>query len=197
MHPDVCRIISDAYYDSRLASAPSTAGNRIIGAAETAIGMESGVRFMPVEHLGCTQDSDEEVCAIETLVSALLGCSVVAKEAPARPMTLEDILVVAPFNMQVRALKERLGAGARVGSVDKFQGQEAPVVIVSMCASTLDDAPRGCGFLLSRHRLNVAISRAQALAVVVASGRLGDVRVRSVEEMQLVSGWCRIEECAS
>jgi uncharacterized protein len=197
MHPDVCRIISDAYYDRRLASAPSTARNRIIGAAETGIGMESGVRFMPVEHLGCTQDSDEEVCAIETLVGALLGCSVVVKEAPARPMKLEDILIVAPFNMQVRALKERLGAGARVGSVDKFQGQEAPVVIVSMCASTLDDAPRGAGFLLSRNRLNVAISRAQALAVVVGSGRLGNVRVRSVEEMQLVSGWCRIEECAS
>jgi uncharacterized protein len=197
MHPDVCRIISEAYYDSRLASAPSTASNRIIGAAATAIGLEAGVRFIPVEHLGCTQDSDEEVCAIEALVEALLGCSVVVKGAAARPMALGDILVVAPFNMQVRALKQRLGRAARVGSVDKFQGQEAPVVIVSMCASTLDDAPRGPSFLLSRNRLNVAISRAQALAVVVGSVRLGDVRVRSVEEMQLVSGWCRIEDCVT
>ena len=112
-------------------------------------------------------------------------------------MTLDDILIVAPFNMQVRALKQRLGPAARIGSVDRFQGQEAPVVIVSMCASTLDDAPRGPGFLLSRNRLNVAISRAQALALVVGSARLGDVRVRSVEEMRLVSGWCRIEECVS
>jgi uncharacterized protein len=81
--------------------------------------------------------------------------------------------------------------------VDRFQGQEAPVVIVSMCASTLDDAPRGSAFLLSRNRLNVAISRAQALAIVVGSPNLADVRVRSVEEMHLVSGWCRIEECVS
>ena len=112
------------------------------------------------------------------------------------PTTLDDILIVAPFNMQVRALKRRLGDRARVGSVDKFQGQEAPVVIVSMCASTLDDAPRGAGFLLSPNRLNVAISRAQALAIVVGSPRLGDVRVRSVEEMRLVNGWCRLLEYA-
>lgn len=88
-------------------------------------------------------------------------------------MTLEDILIVAPFNMQVRALKQRFGSAVRVRSVDKFQSQEAPVVIVSTCASTLDDAPRGPDFLLSRNRLNVAISRAQALAIVVGSGRLG------------------------
>nr|MBP9898843.1 hypothetical protein [Gemmatimonadales bacterium] len=113
-----------------------------------------------------------------------------------RPMTLDDILVVAPFNLQVRALRARLGDAARIGSVDKFQGQEAPVVIVSMCASTLDDAPRGPQFLLSPNRLNVAISRAQALAIVVGSSTLGDVRVRSVEEMQLVSRWCRIEQLA-
>ncbi|NUO53567.1 MAG: ATP-binding domain-containing protein, partial [Polyangiaceae bacterium] len=142
------------------------------------------------------QDSEEEVCAIESLVGDLLGCTVAVNGALPRPMELSDILIVAPFNMQVRALKQRLGASARIGSVDKFQGQEAPVVIVSMCASTLDDAPRGSGFLLSRNRLNVAISRAQALAIVVASGRLGDVRVCSVEEMQLVSGWCRIEGVA-
>lgn len=196
MHPEVCRLISDAYYDGRLESAPSTAWNRIIGAAATAVGLEAGVRFIPVEHLGCSQDSEEEVCAIESLVGDLLGCTVAVNGALPRPMELSDILIVAPFNMQVRALKQRLGASARIGSVDKFQGQEAPVVIVSMCASTLDDAPRGSGFLLSRNRLNVAISRAQALAIVVASGRLGDVRVCSVEEMQLVSGWCRIEGVA-
>jgi predicted RecB family nuclease len=193
MHPDVCRLISEAYYDSRLGSAPNTASNRVIGAAMTSIGIEAGVRFIPVEHFGCTQDSDEEVCAIESLVKELLECAVAVKGLAARPIRLDDILIVAPFNMQVRALKQRLGAAARVGSVDKFQGQEAPVVIVSMCASTLDDAPRGAGFLLSRNRLNVAISRAQALAAVVGSGRLGDVRVMSVEEMQLVSGWCRLE----
>ena len=196
MHPDVCRFISEAYYEGRLHSAPKTASNRVIGGGSTSVKAETGVRFVPIDHAGCTQDSDEEVCAIENLVAELMTCRVTVKGEPERPMTLRDILIVAPFNMQVRALKHRLGKDARVGSVDKFQGQEAPVVIVSMCASTLDDAPRGAKFLLSTNRLNVAISRAQAIAITVGSRQLGNIRVRSIEELRLVSGWCRIEECA-
>lgn len=195
MHPDVCRLISDAYYEGRLKSAPATSSHRIIGAAGTSIGLEAGIRFVPTEHDGCTQNSDEEVEVIEALVDELLTCTMEVKGQPARAMTLGDILIVAPFNMQVRALKRRLGDAAPVGSVDKFQGKEAPVVILSMCASTIRDAPRGPQFLLMRNRLNVAISRAQALAIVVGSARLGDERVRSVDEMKLVSGWCRIEAC--
>jgi uncharacterized protein len=195
MHPDVCRIISEAYYENRLKSAPATVTNRIVGAAATSVGLEAGVRFIPVKHQGCTQDSEQEVEAIAEIVLELLTCRVEVKGAAARAMTPDDILIVAPFNMQVRALKRELGAAARIGTVDKFQGQEAPVVIVSMCASTLDDAPRGPQFLLEPNRINVAISRAQALAIVVGSPQLADVRVRSVGEMKLVSGWCRIEEC--
>ena len=111
-------------------------------------------------------------------------------------MTPEDILVVAPFNLQVRWLRERLEPGARIGSVDKFQGQEAPVVIVSLCASTLDEAPRGAAFLLSPNRLNVAVSRAQALAIVVGSPELLEVRCRSVEEMRLVNLLCHLVQYA-
>ena len=107
-------------------------------------------------------------------------------------MTPNDILYVAPFNAQVRRLSEALGKGSRIGSVDKFQGQEAPVVIVSLCASTLDEAPRGAGFLLSPNRLNVAISRAQALAIVVGSPELTRVRCKTIEEMKLVNLLCRI-----
>ncbi len=199
MHPDICRVVSEAYYDDRLGSVPETAANRIIGAAATSIGVEAGVRFIPVEHDGCTDRSSQEVDEIEQLVAALLGCAVTVKGSAPRPMTIGDILIVAPFNVQMRALARRLsvrfGAGVRVGTVDKFQGQEAPVVIVSMCASTLDDAPRGPEFLLSPNRLNVAISRAQALAIVVGSPKLGDARVTSVKEMRLVSGWCRVEGC--
>jgi len=195
MHPDVCRVISEAYYEGRLGSAVTAHGNRIVGAERTRIGIASGVRFLPVEHTGNTQESDEEVEAIADAVALLLTCEVEVKGAAGRRMTMDDILVVAPFNMQVRALKARLGPFARVGTVDKFQGQEAPVAIISMCASSLDDAPRGPRFLLSPNRLNVAISRAQALAIVVGSPDLGSVRARSLEEMRLVSGWCRIEQC--
>jgi len=111
-------------------------------------------------------------------------------------MTLSDILLVAPFNMQVRCLREKLGKDARIGSVDKFQGQEAPVVIVSLCASTLDEAPRGPEFLLSPHRLNVAVSRAQALAIVVGSPELLEARCRSVEEMRLLNLLCHLVQYA-
>jgi uncharacterized protein len=106
-------------------------------------------------------------------------------------MTPDDILYVAPFNAQVRRLTSLLGK-VRVGSVDRFQGQEAPVVIVSLCASTLEEAPRGAAFLLSPNRLNVAISRAQALAIVVGSPELTRVRCKTVEEMKLVNLLCRI-----
>ena len=110
---------------------------------------------------------------------------------------VKDLLFVAPFNAQVRLLTQRLGKGSRIGSVDRFQGQEAPVAIVSMCSSCLDDAPRGAKFLLNRNRLNVAISRAQALAIVVASPGLLATRCGSIEEMKLVNFFCRLWEYAA
>jgi uncharacterized protein len=122
--------------------------------------------------------------------------NVVGKDGCARRMTWDDILIVAPFNLQVRCLREKLGPAVRVGSVDKFQGQEAPVVIVSLCASTLEEAPRGAEFLLSPNRLNVAVSRAEALAIVVGSPALLDTRCRSVEEMRLLNLLCHLVQYA-
>ena len=107
-------------------------------------------------------------------------------------LSLEDILVVAPYNMQVRALQEALGTRDQVGSVDKFQGKQAPVVIVSMCASDVSSAPRGVEFLLSRNRLNVAISRAQSLAIVVGSPELAQAPCSTIRQMELVNLYCRI-----
>lgn len=196
MHPDICRFISECFYEGRLTNHAPTAGNRVVLAAESTVPAGHGVHFVPVAHDGNTQGSDEEAEVIATLVEALLTSEVSLHGAAPRQMTAADILIVAPFNLQVRTLRARLGDGIRIGSVDKFQGQEAPVVIVSMCASTLDDAPRGPEFLLSPNRLNVAISRAQALALVVGSTGIGSVRVRSVSEMALVNTWCRIEELA-
>lgn len=141
-------------------------------------------------------ESDEEVDAIACLVEELLTREVVDKKGGLRRLQLDDILLVAPYNMQVRALKARLGPRARVGSVDLFQGQEAAVVIVSLCASSLEESPRGAEFLLSPNRLNVAISRAQALAIVVGSPGLARARCRSVEEMKLVNLLCRLIQYA-
>ena len=194
MHPDVCRFVSDAVYEGRLGTIPETARHRVLAA----LGMtaETGIVWVPVEHDGCEQKSDEECARIATIVEELLGRRVVDHDGIERSMTESDILVVTPFNLQVRCLREKLRPGVRVGSVDKFQGQEAPVVIVSLCSSTLEEAPRGASFLLDPNRLNVAVSRAEALAIVVGSPRLMDIRCRSVEEMRLVNLLCHLVQYA-
>jgi hypothetical protein len=197
MHGSVCRFISQAVYEGRLGSAPGTERHRVIrDRAAVLVPTESGVVWVPVTHDGCRQASDEECEAIAAIVGELLRRDVVGRDGAERRMTLADILVVAPFNLQVLRLREVLGPGARVGSVDKFQGQEAPVVIVSLCSSTLDEAPRGAEFLLSPNRLNVAVSRAEALAIVVGSPELTRVRCRSVEEMKLVNLLCHLMQYA-
>ena len=104
---------------------------------------------------------------------------------------MENILVVAPYNVQVNYLKSILPDGARVGTVDKFQGQEAEVVLISMTTSSAEDLPRNIEFLYSKNRLNVAISRARCLAVVVANPRLLEIPCQTVEQMQLVNTLCR------
>jgi len=154
---------------------------------------EAGMLFVPVVHEGNTQGSDEEVAVIRELVDELLGREVTNQQGQvAGRLQLADILFVAPYNMQVRKLSRALGARARVGSVDKFQGQEAPVVILSMCASQGEGSPRGLEFLLNKHRLNVALSRAQSLAIVVANPALAQTRCRSLLQMTLLNLFCRI-----
>ena len=113
------------------------------------------------------------------------------------PVTIEDILVVAPFNVQVQALKDALPDSARVGTVDKFQGQEAPIVIYSMTSSSIEDAPRGIAFLFSRNRMNVATSRAKCIAIVVASPELLAPSCNSPDGIRLANGLCRFYEIAS
>lgn len=173
MHPDVCGFISDAVYEGRLSSAPSTALQRLVlQPGLHPVLKPTGVVTLDLEHSGCTQSSEEEALVIAELITQLLGQSWVDSSGATRPMTLDDILVVTPFNMQVGLLKKRLPPGVRVGTVDKFQGQEAPVVLVSMTTSFGGDAPRGTEFLFNRNRLNVAISRAQGLAVVIKGASL-------------------------
>ncbi len=193
MHPDVLSFISGAVYEDRLHAEPHTA-NRVLLLPEMPrwIHRQAGILFIPVEHEGNTQGSDEEAEVIDQLVRELLQCRVQDREGKTvRPITLDDILLVAPYNMQVRKL-QRLLPGAKVGSVDKFQGQEAAVVIVSMCASSNEGNARGLEFLFSKNRLNVAISRAQTQAIVVASPALACARISNIEQMELANLFCRI-----
>ena len=192
MHPAVCDFISETVYEGRLHSDPSTADRVLQHPAEHGIAQDSGILFSPVIHDGNSQASDEEVERVLELTSELLQSELTDTNGESRRLTIDDILFVAPYNMQVRRLRDALPDGARVGSVDKFQGQEAPVVIVSLCSSAGEYGSRGLAFILDRNRINVAISRAQTLAVVVADPRIATTEARSINEMQLVNLFCQL-----
>ena len=147
-------------------------------------------------HEGCTCESEAEVDVTAGIVNELCRHSLELPDAPARPIRLSDILVVAPYNLQVRRLAQRL-TGVRVGTVDKFQGQEAPIVIFSMTASEGDASPRGIEFLFSRNRFNVAISRAQILAIVLGSPKLERTRCSRLSQIRLVNLFCRAAQAGS
>jgi uncharacterized protein len=198
MHPDVCSFVSEAVYDGKLQAEPRTRRRAILPApGSRLLRRGTGILWVPVEHQDNAQASDEEVDAVAAIVGELLRSKYRNKDGRERSMKLEDVLVVAPYNMQVRRLQQRLQrqfGGGSAGSVDRFQGLEAPAVIVSMCASTLEDVPRGLEFLLSLNRINVAISRAQCLAVVVGSPAILASRCRSLEDMERLDLYCRLVE---
>ena len=164
----MCSFISEVFYDGRLLPRPENAYQRLN--CDTLLD-GTGLRFSPVEHAGNQNESPEEVEKLVAMVEDLLQTRATwsDKEGMKHTLRAEDVLVVAPYNAQVAALMERLPPGTRVGTVDKFQGQEAPVVFYSMATSTPEDAPRGMEFLYSLNRLNVAVSRARCVAVLIAS----------------------------
>jgi predicted RecB family nuclease len=178
LHPDVCGYISEEFYEGRLGSDP------VCATRTTPLG--TGLRWIEVEHDGCRQESRAEAERVAEEVARLRAAGVEAGE----------IMVVAPYNAQVNLLRELLPAGVPVGTVDKFQGQEAQVVLYSMASSSGEDIPHGLEFLLSRNRLNVAISRAQCLAYLVCSPRLLEVNCRTIEQMRLANALCRFVELA-
>lgn len=194
LHPDVCAFTSEAFYEDRLDPQPANERQELDGVAPLT---GTGTRYIPVEHAGNQTDSPEEAERIAELVTALVegDASWTDRAGERRPLTLDDILIVAAYNAQVGAIKRRL-PGARVGTVDKFQGQQAPVSIYSMASSTPADAPRGMEFLYSLNRLNVATSRARCLTVLVASPELIRVRCRTPRQMQLANALCRLLEMA-
>jgi superfamily I DNA and/or RNA helicase len=174
MHKSVNQFISEMVYEGRLDNDP-LCNQQVIHFADghnQALDKSSGITAMSIKHSGNKQSSQEEVELIRELVDDLLKSQFTDKQGATRNITGAVMLVVAPFNHQVNELKKVLGFDARVGTVDLFQGQEAPVVIVSMSASMAIESARGADFLLSINRLNVAISRAQASSVVVHSDTL-------------------------
>ena len=191
MHPNVCSFISDHIYEGRLTSHPDCSRQT------TELG--TGLRWLRVEHTGRETECEEEAEVVVSEIRRLVGTTYTDRKGDQHVMTVDDILVVAPYNDQVRLLRNRLDAnpataGVPVGTVDKFQGQEAPVVFFSMTASSAADVSRGLDFLFSRNRLNVAISRAKVLAYLVCTEELLDSRAKSIDDMKLISTLCAYAE---
>ncbi|WP_347268600.1 TM0106 family RecB-like putative nuclease [Paracoccus sp. (in: a-proteobacteria)] len=189
-YPDarICRFISDQVYEGRLESHPDTARQAVTGTSFP----EAGAFWVEVAHEGNAQIAPEEVAAVAATAADLLKGTWTDKDGQARPVRQSDIIVVAPYNAQVNALRDALPEGIRVGTVDKFQGQEAPVCLVSMTASSAEETPRGMEFLFSLNRINVAVSRAKGLALVFGAPRLREAKCETVEQMRLVNTLCAL-----
>ena len=195
MHPDVCGFISRAIYEDRLGTHATTHDQSLLLTPNAHPALKpTGISFVPMTHAGRSQSSSEEAERIREIWTNLMGQRWRDEKGHEQQITPEDVLIVAPYNAQVNLIADRLPGGARVGTVDRFQGQEAAVVLVSMTASSGDDIPRGIDFLFSRNRLNVAISRARCLAIILANPRLLEVPCATVEQMRLVNTLCLAEE---
>ncbi|HKQ57213.1 MAG TPA: TM0106 family RecB-like putative nuclease, partial [Candidatus Eisenbacteria bacterium] len=193
--PEICSFTSEMFYEGKLhaRSAPElqalAGSDRFNGA---------GLWYVPVEHDANQSSCAEEVEAVEALVAKLLagGMTWRDRDGATHDLGLDDILVIAPYNAQVADLKAKLPKGARIGTVDKFQGQEAPVVIYSLTSSTPQDAPRGMDFLYDSNRFNVATSRAMCACIVVGSPLLFEPDCQSPKQVKLANAFCRFLEVA-
>jgi predicted RecB family nuclease len=184
MHPDVCGFISERFYEGRLTYHPHCARQN------TSAG--TGLRWLPAAHHGNTTSAPEEAEIVADQILGLIGTDWVNFDGEEKALHPEDFMVVAPYNDHVRTIRDRLVgdprvAGVPVGTVDKFQGQEAAVVLFSMATSSGEDLTRGADFLFSHNRLNVAVSRARCLAYLVCTQELLQARARTVEDMRLIA----------
>lgn len=191
--PAICDYTSELFYEGKLRPRPGSEGQAIVGGPLSG----AGLRYVAVPHTGNQSASIEEAQAIATLVQDLLQANASWSDRDGEhTLTLEDILIIAPYNAQVFEIQRRI-PGARVGTVDKFQGQEAAVAIYSMATSSPADAPRGMEFLYSPNRLNVATSRAKCLSVLVGSRSVFEADCRTPRQMQLANAFCRYLEVAT
>lgn len=192
MHPDICSFNSELFYESKLDSVEGCEGQLVLSDGPIS---GAGLRYVLVQHSGNTSSSIEEAVAVQTIVDRILSSNSqwIDRKGKSAAVTLDDILIIAPYNSHVFELQQRL-PGAPIGTVDKFQGQEAPIAIYSMATSSHADAPRGMDFLYSSNRFNVAISRAKCMAILVASPQIFQPECRTPRQMQLANAFCRYLE---
>ncbi len=194
MHPAICYPVSELVYEGKLGADAANHFQSVVTRRGGAVMKSAGIQTLWVDHEGNTQSSKEEADVIIELIHDLEGATVTRKDRTTKIIDHEDILVIAPYNMQVNLLKDHLPDTVRVGTIDKFQGQEASVVIVSMTVSEVEESPRGLDFVFDKNRLNVAISRAKALVLLVASPRLVYASVNSIAQMERVGAFLRFTQ---
>lgn len=196
LHPSIAQFTSEIYYQNRLKSRPGLEQQLIHHPNEKYNG--SGLRFIPVAHEGNQASSCEEVAVIKSIVEELLTHGKWQdKNGKIHDLNVENIRIIAPYNAQVSALTSALPSMSNhIGTVDRFQGQEAPVVIYSMTSSSAEDAPRGMSFLYDPHRFNVATSRASAMCILVGNPSLFEPECRTPAQMKMANGFCRYFELA-
>jgi uncharacterized protein len=189
MRPEVNDYISPTFYEGRLEPAAVC--------SQRSVELGNGIRWLPLDHAGHRQQAPEEARAVRAEIERLLRTTY-EDENGRRMLEPSDIVVVAPYNAHVRCLRQHIpDQQIRIGTVDKFQGQQAAVVFYAMASSSSENVPRGLGFLLSRNRLNVAISRATCRAYLVCSPRLLEVDCKMIEHMRLANALCRYVEAAT
>ncbi len=189
----ICQFNSQVYYESKLGSLKGLEQQRLEGSRFNG----NGLFYIPVEHEGNQNKSTEEIEAVASVVDEILSeCKTwVDLKGKTHPITKDSFRIVAPYNVQVSSLKDRL-PDVMIGTVDKFQGQEAPILIYSMTSSSPEDAPRGMSFLYNPNRFNVAISRAQCVSILICSPKLMEPECHSVDQMKWANGLCKYMEMA-
>lgn len=195
MHPEICAFNSELFYESKLHPVEGCAVQNILSDGPI---QGAGLRYLPVEHTGNKSFSIEEAAAVAQLVTNILESNTrwINRDGIEQSVTLDDIIIITPYNTQVFEIQKRL-PGAHIGTVDKFQGQEAPIAIYSMATSSHADAPRGMEFLYSSNRFNVAISRGKCMAILVASPSIFDPECKTPRQMQLANAFCRYLELSA
>ena len=192
MHPNVCKPLSEIVYEGKLQADKQTKKQSINLSSPKLVTQPTGIISIPVKHQYNTQSSMQEVLKVQQIVNELKTGSFTNNKGQTHPITDDDILIVAPYNMQVNLLKEKLKGSLKIGTIDKFQGQEAAVVIISMQPVMLHESSRGLDFIFDINRLNVAVSRAQALAIIVMNEGLEACQVSSLRQMESVGFYLRL-----
>jgi len=195
LHPKLCKFTSENFYDGRLKNLDITEKRKITFSKKENLLPETGILMVDAKHKEvCRQKSEEEGKLVKDFYNKLLGSTFLDNKNPKKIMNEEDILVVAPYNVQVNYLKSILPKEARVGTIDKFQGQQAPATIISMTTSDPESLPRNVDFFFSRNRLNVAISRSQCLSIVIMNKKILEINCRKIEHIRLVNTFMKLLE---